>query len=708
MIVEEKRKGKTPALVVIANEKTKITSQSDNIVANCDDSDECSVQEKEALTNVEGYADSSHVLETDNETDERREQPKDLLTSEGSNFQTLKEKISTSSFICITNEETRRAPQSDNISADDEEISLEENRGPNHVCDDSFVPETDEESGEDVDNSDGNSSKDFVALDLMKSCDDPIFNAGGNYSDEDTESKISDEINYDDLFCGEETENTNFDMYQTSPDEDSGLRKQIIIPGRNDKESRHDLCVYCKRYVLTSSFVRHVLRQHKEERKVIEIDCQKKDSLMRKRLIQRLRNLGNLIHNKRVFKKGGSLIVAQKPKNTINLTRGDDVFVCCRRCLGFYSRRDVWRHCCPNEKPDEKKSTIKTTSFMCGDDLALTKFIQRIRNTKVALIIKNDELICSYITQELLKKGFKGFYAISNQVHLLALLLDKIKTMSGKNALCLADLLTTNMFDALHKGVIAMFNYSPFAAGSTGEAVNMTSPSSLIKLCQTLSNVCQTLHVKYLKSGNSRAARKTVDVQTLIDKEMRPLMQNANKTMRCSQSGIPQELPQTGDIMKLKDHLQQIINETTREKENNRLLKEAVLCYLIIFNKRRSSEVAKLTITTWNLRQKWKERAEEEMDKLDPTEQILVKTMEVCYVKGKGNKFVPILFPETVVPIIQYLSELGSVYIFENDAQSFIRGNDAVRRMTAKAGIDGRHLTSTKFRKLAATTLQVS
>lgn len=113
--------------------------------------------------------------------------------------------------------------------------------------------------------------------------------------------------------------------------------------------------------------------------------------------------------------------------------------------------------------------------------------------------------------------------------------------------------------------------------------------------------------------------------------------------------------------------------------------------------------MARLSSENWLARKQWKRDAEQEMEKLDETEKLLVKTLEVCYVIGKGRKYVPIIFPPNIIEIIEWLSKRVKHYIFENESGTYIRGNDAIRKISRLNQI-GDHMNATKFRKLAATT----
>lgn len=515
--------------------------------------------------------------------------------------------------------------------------------------------------------------------------------------EEDTD--VSAEDSLASMASGEDTDNEYLEIDISETD------GQVVVYGCDSKKSRKDLCVYCKKYVLTTCFVRHLTRKHKLERKVIQIESEQKGTLSRRRKIQLLRNSGNHIHNTKVFQSGGSLIVVQKPKRTVNLSKGDDIFVCCRSCVGLYSKRDVWRHSCPSENFNEKKLTIKSTSFMLDRDSNILKlFFQKMRNTKNLMIIKNDELMCQYIREQLTRKGFKRYHTVRNEINLMTILLNKIRCLKGDFSISLKVALTPALFEHLFNAILILFQYE---VNDNGGFISMKTPSSLIKLCQGLMKICETLHVCYLKQDAQAMVKNALDEATLLEKELRPVMINATQSLRSASSGLPEDLPNPDQVIALKNHLHEILHELELKTENERLLKEATLTYLILFNKRRCSEVANLKVSCWNLRTKWKQQALEEMDKLDSTEKVLVQSLEVVYVKGKGNKFVPIVFPNILVPIINWLSTLGKQFIFESGAQTAIRGNDAVRHMARAAGIRTRELTSTKLRKLAATTLQV-
>lgn len=76
--------------------------------------------------------------------------------------------------------------------------------------------------------------------------------------------------------------------------------------------------------------------------------------------------------------------------------------------------------------------------------------------------------------------------------------------------------------------------------------------------------------------------------------------------------------------------------------DDQRRVTNITVARLLHFNKRRSAEVPSLTKGQWDLKEKWKEGAAD--SRLSEFEMKLVNELQITYVKGKGNRFVPIIF----------------------------------------------------------------
>lgn len=149
--------------------------------------------------------------------------------------------------------------------------------------------------------------------------------------------------------------------------------------------------------------------------------------------------------------------------------------------------------------------------------------------------------------------------------------------------------------------------------------------------------------------------------------------------------------------------------------EGTKELKLVTLCKLIIFNRRRSGEVARLTKTIWHNRDDFKKGIKEDLKKneLSATEKELVKRLDLVYVMGKGRRYVPILFPPITITAIKIIleqeNESKNPFIFSNRSNQFLRGHDAVRNIVRNSGVcDPAKICGTSIRKMTSTLLQVN
>ena len=407
-----------------------------------------------------------------------------------------------------------------------------------------------------------------------------------------------------------------------------------------------------------------------------------------------------------MLRNGGTLVVVQRPPKAVDITEKLHLYVSCKDCLGFYARAEMWRHSCPavpKENAPRRKIELETIFVHHSKELSL--FFSRLKRDSVANIAKSDPNLMKMISCLVLNKGMSKFRTISEKIRILCSFLQHTRNMVNQS-LTFSDLMTPEKFDLVKESLIDMFRYNVSGTQTTTE-VTMDRPSSLKRLGQSLTFLCKVVQMDACKKRNYDLAKEVKVFSQMCDHEILPLMANAHSVMKCSQSGKPQDLPQKEDMLKLKTFMTEILEKTNRNAENMRFLKEVTLAYLIMYNKRRSSEVAKLTTDVWNERHAWKKSAREDEKKFSKTEVELLESFEMVYIKGKRNRFVPILFPKETVGVVNWLSECHRHFIFENNGGNFIRGHDAIRKVASAAGVFNSNITSTNYRKLAATTLQV-
>lgn len=131
-------------------------------------------------------------------------------------------------------------------------------------------------------------------------------------------------------------------------------------------------------------------------------------------------------------------------------------------------------------------------------------------------------------------------------------------------------------------------------------------------------------------------------------------------TLKSNKFNKPMALPVTSDLATLKNYLDgQMVDLTkqlleTKDSKVWKLLSEVTLTRIILFNKRRSSEVAKLLSTSYQKRSSWQQSMNEEIASgLKPVEKLLLKKLQLVETQGKQNKRCPVLLTDSMVAALQ-------------------------------------------------------
>ena len=489
-----------------------------------------------------------------------------------------------------------------------------------------------------------------------------------------------------------------------------GSGSRIFVQGCRHRPKKYvfdkkDFCFFCQRSFLSTSLIRHMTGLHSDEEEVKKIQELEKNSVEKKRCLQLLRNLGNHKHNENVLKHGGSLVVVQRPRRTVEITKNIRKYAACENCWGYYSSEEIRRHTCPARSTNKivRKLNVFPVTFNYKPELQ--SFFSRMRDDSLAHIAKNDELLLRMISKEVLDRGMKNYKSISVKVRLMSSFLELYRNEVKNAKLSFTDVLLPYNIDQIKAVILKMFHYN---AQSSSDKISLNKPSSMNRLCQSLFQLISVLKVMQQKACDQEKICETQNLIDILEAEIRPLMANAGHVLASATKGLPKQLPSSEEISKLMTYIDNIIATTPLEKSNLKLLTETTLAYLIIFNKRRSGEACQVKNEMWENRIKWKRYALEEAHKLSQSERKMIEDTELVYTSGKCNRYVPLIFPKKVVPIVEWLSTQTKEYIFENSKQNPFRGNDALRFVCQKAGLNPDNLNSTQFRKHAATTLQVS
>lgn len=195
--------------------------------------------------------------------------------------------------------------------------------------------------------------------------------------------------------------------------------------------------------------------------------------------------------------------------------------------------------------------------------------------------------------------------------------------------------------------------------------------------------------------------------------------------LKTSHYNKAEELPSTDDLMKLKKFTDTQLNTWSDALKQNsdyktwRSLAEVALTKLIVFNKRRANEPAKLELAEYVHRPNWQATSNKELiANLQPLERKLMEKMDLVQIQGKRNRKVPIVITPEVKQAMDLLMKTlnncrvpsGNKYFFASDSPNghfnswLVLHNNAVAADVDKP----RLITSCRLRKYVATLAQVT
>ena len=403
--------------------------------------------------------------------------------------------------------------------------------------------------------------------------------------------------------------------------ENIGESQGIIVPQTNNvlnkrKWDKYHFCMYCnKKY---SKLARHLEDVHGEEMEVSRVaalkpDRQKdnKDAIRkkeeeRKRLFSIVRKRGDFNHNCQVLKDGkGTFIPEWRPSKPVAHTE----YLFCEFCLGAYHKRKLKKHMVRcTEKPDGLKigRNVQSLASMflytpdCASD-ALKLILDKMLVDDVSRCVKSDPTIIKYGNKMCSKLRLEGDqqHHISNKMRELARLV--LEARKGCSSIAsLKDCLQPKNFEFVIEAATEL-------AGWNDEEGYMEVPSIGIKLGYSLKKC-----VAIVKSEGIINNLKSLKIQCDDFKELLAYSWNdeinraARTTLDKRKWNKPKLLPLTSDIQKLVGHFKETIASSIIALGNNcsdvkayQDLSSAILCSIILFNRRRSGEPARMKINAY-------------------------------------------------------------------------------------------------------------
>ncbi|XP_045462442.1 uncharacterized protein LOC123672385 [Harmonia axyridis] len=526
------------------------------------------------------------------------------------------------------------------------------------------------------------------------------------------------EISNEDNCNSQDSDILNFDTTSEAKD------LEIVEKEKNMKQKKkykkkapeRDNCYFCETEVL--NFSRHIARCHSAEIEVQRLLAKPVKSKERKNLITSLRKKGNYLRNSEVCSKP-----MKKPPG------GDtSEYLPSLYCLGFYSRKQLWRHkkrCTENPHLENNISSTSALYFKnhkTDPDLR-DKVFPRMRPDKVSIVAQQDALICAFGSRYLRVHRKKHFINVtSRKMRELSRLLIEAKKLD-KSINTMMDMLQPKYYDTVVTATKLCAKYDK-------STECFLSPTFAMNIATSLKQCCDLAIVFALKrkhiyatvsAANAESAMKTF--AQLIEANWRyDISTVASNNLHIKRWNKITIIPLAKDLKLMKNYLtteadkaKQKLSSENENKSAYKVLTETVYCRVLLLNRKRPGELQRLLIDLYNQSSK-RQNYEEFSDAISPTEKFLMNRFKRIVIRGKRNRGVPVLFSTEVQKDISIMNEIRHKYVREEnrflfalpDSDSHIVGYKVLAKYAKACGAE-RHdaLTSTRLRKHLATLSQI-
>src|SRR6218665_458451 len=263
--------------------------------------------------------------------------------------------------------------------------------------------------------------------------------------------------------------------------------------------------------------------------------------------------------------------------------------------------------------------------------------------------LRNDPLVLKLGSAQHHKHGERRKNVTSQEMRQLSQLLKEVsEDNAGNEPTTLASLLTGSNFDRV---VAAAERLScRYQDSDTGRPM-CRKPSVGLKLGHLLRKCAQLKKGDAIRTGDKVMGKEADAFMSLHDGEWTSKIASASSTsLKHRQYNNPDVLPLTKDLVKLREYQEKALGaytEALRKKQtytNWRLLSDIVYTRVVIFNKRRGGETAKLALNAFLKRPKWHEVANDVLlQTLNPLEASRREAHETVFIHSFIHSFRPFL-----------------------------------------------------------------
>lgn len=347
-----------------------------------------------------------------------------------------------------------------------------------------------------------------------------------------------------------------------------------------------------------------------------------KKSSARKIGLDKIRKTGNFYHNAKVRELGeGDFLVVKRPSSKKQENYSFKHFAPCVFCKGYYLDTDIWQHYKKCSLKDNvtfdanecdtittigslRASRILAESMSPSNDVATKKgeLFATMKSDDITRACKDDAIISAFGLRMFASKGPQQITYIRCKMREMARLLLKVREEINDSNINLKDVLKPDKFENIINAIYTECKYS-----QRNQNGNFEIPSLALKIGQSLRKCCYIKLSQCIKEEDENGEKETEKLIKLLLMEYSDRVSSiALQTLNSSRRQKPKSLPLTNDVVKFQKFIQEKVislsQELTTCKDENfasvfASLTKAALARVITFNKRRSGEVALMTLS---------------------------------------------------------------------------------------------------------------
>ena len=524
-------------------------------------------------------------------------------------------------------------------------------------------------------------------------------------------------------------ERPNFEQLSLSvPSEESrcvdGVSAKVsVMQTSNIGHRRYDkkqFCLFCGEGL--AKICRHWISQHPNEREVIEI--QNAPNTEKQKLVTKLRNMGNHMHNVEVMKCGeGSLAVTYRPNCAVRSSH----YVMCEYCFAYISRKQLYRHHCKFANEKRKPASRRYNSILpcpTGISVKAFKLLDTMNGGCVKLVCKTDRVILGLASKLYLRVGEDKPGDVRATARAMGRLLLALRELPGLQHCSIADCLKPEHFQNVVQSVKSLSGYDE-------DTNRFLKPALALKLGHTLSECIRVLKTEAIENRDHSMIENCDAFRELYENEWNSqVASQARRTLYERKRNSVQRVPFTEDVQKLNAFLrhnmveakQKIVSSAENQSSELpifwRTLAESALTLLIVFNRRRQGEVSKMKVSDYRVIRKSDLSSDVEQC-LSQMERKMCQLFARVELVGKRGRTVPLLLNDELQQVLKLLIDHRDAagvnsqneFVFArnfNSSLSHIRGTDCLRKFAEECGAKHpQNLRSTMFRKQIAISSQL-